>query len=374
MEKIINKEKTDLLFESYYKLDYKEFCRLLDSGACANRLDKHGRSLISLVTRECRFARINKKFFDKLMSCDIDIKDINKNHGLLSCSILYQSDIHYMKELIKSGASVDFCSLSPVGYDGYCRYYGPPMFHALDVKDIEKINLLLKSGIDIESCDESDQTLLNYLIINSSSNFLAKTLPLFIEYGAFIEQRGTNGATALHWLSSKSGNEKLFDLFFEKNININIKDTEGKSPLIYAAYSGNKKSANILIKNGANLNIQDCNGNTAAMTAASYGELELLKILHKSGADLSLTNNFGENVAHFIAMEISGFKTQRVNNNYLNILKKNPKLLSVKNYNGCTPLDILKNHDNEFYSKVDNNSYYLNYIKPFEKDLDCLSH
>ena len=69
---------------------------------------------------------------------------------------------------------------------------------------------------------------------------------------------------------------------------MNAQDECGKTPLMYAAmYNHTPEVAKALINAGANLNTKDNDGRTALMWAARNHNPELLKALVKAGADVN---------------------------------------------------------------------------------------
>ena len=72
-------------------------------------------------------------------------------------------------------------------------------------------------------------------------------------------------------------------------------DVDGKdfnqcTPLIFAARMGNRKCAEILLDREASLDHQDIDGDTALHKAARYGHVVILNLLLDRGAKMSITN------------------------------------------------------------------------------------
>lgn len=103
-------------------------------------------------------------------------------------------------------------------------------------------------------------------------------------------------------------------------LDVNIKDEDGYTPLIWLArlsalihndkklkksqYCNIKEMASILISKGANIDARNVNGNTALMYAAMNDNIELVELLLKNGADIKILNNNGNTVfAHALNNE-----------------------------------------------------------------------
>jgi hypothetical protein len=82
-------------------------------------------------------------------------------------------------------------------------------------------------------------------------------------------------------------------LLLTKGADVNAKDSEGKTPLMNAAYYGKKEIAKFLLENGANVNARYVDGCTALIWAAGEGEAEVLEILLKHGADVHAAERNG---------------------------------------------------------------------------------
>ena len=72
------------------------------------------------------------------------------------------------------------------------------------------------------------------------------------------------------------------------------KDLFGRTQLMKAAKSGNEWQIKRLLESGANINLKDNDGWTALMYAVRYNEgLECVELLLDAGADIKITNNYG---------------------------------------------------------------------------------
>lgn len=92
----------------------------------------------------------------------------------------------------------------------------------------------------------------------------------------------------------------------QKLENIDIKDKDGWTPLMYAARIGNLELATFLIEKGADLEAQNHAEMTPYLWAAYAGHLEILKLLEKKGANTFKQNSFLES-----AMDIAAAMDQK---------------------------------------------------------------
>lgn len=82
-------------------------------------------------------------------------------------------------------------------------------------------------------------------------------------------------------------------LITEENINLNIQDAEGRTPLMIATYNNDVAMAKVFIEAGADVNIQDDRKNNPFLYAGAEGYREVLKLTTDAGADPALTNRYG---------------------------------------------------------------------------------
>ena len=77
------------------------------------------------------------------------------------------------------------------------------------------------------------------------------------------------------------GSEEKLERYLQKSpdIDLNIQDNEGLTPLMYAILFGNLKSAKILLEYGANPDIQDNIGKTSLMYATQMRDPDLVRVL-----------------------------------------------------------------------------------------------
>src|SRR3989344_366897 len=81
----------------------------------------------------------------------------------------------------------------------------------------------------------------------------------------------SNGFTPLHW-AAFNGDEKMAQLLLKKEANVNAVDVDGFTPLHRVARMGNEKMAQLLLKAGADVNAVDLDGMTALKIAQASNQ------------------------------------------------------------------------------------------------------
>ena len=91
----------------------------------------------------------------------------------------------------------------------------------------------------------------------------------------------------------RSGSVEDLTQAVDAGVNLNLRNKNSASPLMFAAQSNTSEIIDILIKAGAEINAQDNSGNTALIYAASYNTDDVVNALLDAGADMETVNDAG---------------------------------------------------------------------------------
>ena len=373
---IINKSYHNNLLIAYNNGDIDQFKILIDNKAMINCRMDDNRSLISHVISNPNNNPNNKEFFDLLISKGADLDDNGTSQGLLSAAVFSQNDIYYARKLLENNVNVNSCGRYTVPHDHMFNYfhpngtkpYGPPIFDALFLGNLDYVNLFSEYGFDVNICDHNNKSVIEYFITNCSCRFdkskSEKIFKMLINYGADLDMPFSTGTNILGAII-KSKQYHLLEILFEKypDVNVNYKNSQGTTPIMNAIENHNIHVVKFLIKKGADLNCLDKNDNNPVFLAARYDNMDIFKLLINSGADLlCLYKNNNNTILHKLIDFENKFVSSPYNhvcfNDYYKIIiKKHQQLLSTKNKNGQTPIDIAKNQKqflNKFQLKIKN--------------------
>lgn len=144
---------------------------------------------------------------------------------------------------------------------------------------------LSDSDANCDARDNRGDTALIYAIVNNQT----KTALGLIEAGAQLEHGFCESPITL---ACENNNFEIVEALIEENVNINIVDSDGNTPLIKAVSCGHNKIALLLIKNGADVNAVDSNGYSALYYAfealEEYSDV-VVSLLH-AGANPNITD------------------------------------------------------------------------------------
>lgn len=93
--------------------------------------------------------------------------------------------------------------------------------------------------------------------------------------------------------AAEDGKTDTIKNLINNGANINVQDSDGRTPIMIATYNNDVETAKILIEAGADVNIQDNMKNSPFLYAGAEGYLEILKLTIEAGADPTITNRYG---------------------------------------------------------------------------------
>ncbi|XP_040441049.1 ankyrin-2 isoform X36 [Falco naumanni] len=134
---------------------------------------------------------------------------------------------------------------------------------------------------------------------DSNASFLraarAGNLDKVVEYlksGIDINTCNQNGLNALH-LAAKEGHVGLVQELLERGSSVDSATKKGNTALHIASLAGQAEVVKVLVKEGANINAQSQNGFTPLYMAAQENHIEVVKYLLENGANQSTATEDG---------------------------------------------------------------------------------
>lgn len=180
----------------------------------------------------------------------------------------------------------------------------------------DKVDLLLKRGIDVNLQTTEGMTPLHHLIELSQrpppfKNILALVRKL-IAHGAVVDLRDINSQTALHFAAQLNKSDLVLELL-KAGANPNLRDADGRTALHYLVShtKPNKKILDTLLKAPVDINAQDENGNTPLHLAVEAESKESVIWLLEHGAQPMVRNREGKLPGEHFLIYSDAFETQR---------------------------------------------------------------
>lgn len=165
-------------------------------------------------------------------------------------------------------------------------------FRAIRMDDAAEVQQLLARGFDPNTLDPQGQHGL-LIAIKEPSPKVAKALVGAPNINLNILNK--QGESPL-MLAALKGQLDLASQMVEKGADVN---KTGWTPLHYAASNSNLSLIKLLLENSAYIDAESPNGTTPLMMASMYGSAEAVKLLLEEGADPQLKNQQGMTATQF---------------------------------------------------------------------------
>ena len=307
----------DVLFYAVAKNNPRIIELLIDRGAIINASNRY--ALLQYATENKNFETIN---FIISKGININERDRNGNTVLMEAARFGKTEI--VKFLISKGADINAVTNDKKN----ALFFAVENYASKDA--LETVKFLAANGININLSDEKGENVLFHALKNKNGFIFFQYLITDKKMAVNIKNKYNK---TLLMSAIEADNIKAFDFIIEKNVNINEKDIDGKTALIYAildkavqknGYNNydyelinalTDKGANVnekdnkgrtplmyalmqkrtqdyynygiitfLIGKGANVNEKDAEGNTVLTYAKKYSSPEIIKILSDNGA------------------------------------------------------------------------------------------
>ena len=130
---------------------------------------------------------------------------------------------------------------------------------------------------------------------------LEKAKALLTAHPDLISSKDTNGMTPLHF-AAHNGSNDMVEFLLANKAEVNARDKYGQTPLHSAARLGHKDVAELLLANKADVNATNDFGWTPLDEAAIGGHKDVAELLLANKADVRATDNQGETPLHLVAL------------------------------------------------------------------------
>ncbi|MBT3350787.1 MAG: hypothetical protein HOJ95_02070 [Nitrospinaceae bacterium] len=175
------------------------------------------------------------------------------------------------------------------------------------------------------------------VLIDAAQGGKLQAVNILIQAGADLNVKDKDNFTPLIWAAHKK-HASIVKALIKANADLNQKTDLGDTALIWAVRNDDSEIANLLIKAGADLNIRNEEGHTALIRVVQEGNVEMAKTLIDGGADI---NAKGKSGATALSRAITG-KNQLI----MQMLIKAGADLGTRDASGNTPLFLAIHNNN----------------------------
>jgi len=228
-----------------------------------------------------------KRLFDAILTLFLSI--LLCGCGTMSplMQAIEKGDLKTAEDLLNQGASMNAGTLCDPAMPEYESYTA--LGCAAKNGRTAAVKLLLDKGADI------NQKWGGYRfghwnptpLILASMGGHTDTVKLLLDRGADVNATDSmSGIRALTIAAWSGDNPEIVKLLLDRGANVNEKNSEGTTPLIFAAGKGRPGMVKNLVERGADINAKDATGSTALSMAAYEGHNDVVTILVQAGADV----------------------------------------------------------------------------------------
>ncbi|KAF7456630.1 26S proteasome non-ATPase regulatory subunit 10 [Cryptosporidium felis] len=187
-------------------------------------------------------------------------------------------------------------------------------FNILLTLNTKIIEILVNKGANTNTHDENMWTPLH----SSSSSGLFEISKLLIENGANCRAKTTSGCTPLHYAASK-GHQEIVKLIISKDLSsLNIQDLYGRTAVFMSACSGRQECFDILFEANADLSLKERETGDTILHVAINGNHEEIarKIASKFPGMLMVKNADGKIPLDYSSREFTDELLEIIKDNF----------------------------------------------------------
>ncbi len=201
-------------------------------------------------------------------------------------------------------------------------------FKGLELKDL-LVSVPVRTIFD-DLAESNNQRQVDFLF-----NALQDNMEKY-EFLQLVNMTDVRGNSPLH-SATLSDNELLINLLLSvKDINVNVHNSKGETPLYLAAVHDRGAILESLIKDGADLCARTNKGETPLIGSLRYGGETIKILLDSKGIEscINIQDSKGNTALHYVVESMPFIEVISM------FLKKEADIIEVKNNNGQSPLDI----------------------------------
>jgi len=202
-------------------------------------------------------------FVKMLVESGIDVNGVGARGFTPLMSAANNEEPEVIKYLLSKGADVN------QSYQGWTA-----LIEAADEGSLECMKVLLNAGADVNYCEWGGGR--TAITMAASEGFL-QCFKLLQENGADINGVGAS-LPPLH-MAAAEDKTHIIKYLITQGVDINKKDIEGRTALMFAVAEGQEHAAKLLIQAGADVSTVDANGRSAQDYAVNKRAFELLEVL-----------------------------------------------------------------------------------------------
>ena len=258
---------------------------------------------------------------------------------------------------------------------------------------LEIVKFLVENGANIHAQDDAALRLSsedghfeveNFLLTNATN--LTRVVADIRNRQARRQDTTSNVNLNKELITSSENGDNLENIrrLIQKGADVNTKDENGETPLLWANVYGKLDVVKFLVESGANVNAKNNKGNTPLMSSSRHGHLEVVKYLVSKGADVNAKDTSGhtalwwsieeyrDEIEEFLSRQLAKVSTsvEEDSSDFVSI-QSSTESISNKEIK-CTNVDIINMENYDTNSQDVFTIFYLNNLNKFSSN-SCVS-
>lgn len=165
---------------------------------------------------------------------------------------------------------------------------------------IDIVIALINAGANVNVRDRAGNTPLMVELMRSSSS--PRLVDILLKAGTDVNVKNLGGLSALMLELNTEGNMYIVKMLLHAGADINARDNDDWTPLMYAVRSGNVDATMMLLDLDAKLDLSTTDGKTALIIATERRvKREITSVLIRAGADVHVQDRGGWNALMYAA-------------------------------------------------------------------------
>jgi len=296
-----------ILYYTILKEDMETLKYLISNGADVNYKNKLGRSSLDLmIIQGYAYLDIVLDYSNEIF---LNIPNLQGENPLItlikinSYTVEEQEDM--IERLIRRGSDVNF--VDSIG--------NTPLVYAIQKRSLPIVKSLVKNDANINYIMKSNQESILMYAIEMEELEIVK---LLVDYGANINYRNSAGETVLKKAAAKPEKLEIFEYLVEYDIN------NFTSQVISEMIEKERLDLiNILLDHHFDINLKDENDDTPLVYAIKQRKVEITKHLITKGADTQNQNKQGETIEQLNYKYFYEYGWQKAYDTIRNLINKN---------------------------------------------------
>lgn len=283
VNKITHDGRTYMFWAAY--ADNLEMVKyLFENGAKTDIIDSHGSTVLNFVANS---GLKNTELYDYIFSIGADVEMKTNYNGANALLLIspHLEDFQLVDYFINKGATFTDKDNNGNGIFEYAAKGGNINF----LKMLTSKNATIGNNAMIFATQGARRNKTNL-----------ETYKALEKMGAKVNVVDENNTNPLHSIANYSDDIATFQYFLSKDVDVNHKNNDGRTPFMYAANRNNLEVVTYLFPKVDDINTKDNNGLSALSYAVNRNSINVVNFLLENGADINIKDEKGNSLSYYL--------------------------------------------------------------------------